>query len=83
MKQVERTIYQLCEEIDYLKAEVVHYKKLYEAERKENSETLDRNLQQAKEGVATALMFALSVSDDENGNLVISKENRETLAKKI
>lgn len=31
-------------------------------------------------GMANALRFALSVQDDEDGNLVISKENRQSLA---
>jgi hypothetical protein len=41
---------------------------------------LNDNLETAKQGVANALRFALLVSDDENGNLVISKDNRKDLA---
>ena len=72
-------MYSLCEEIDYLKEVVEHYKNLYETERATNNVRLNENLLSAKKDVANALRFALSVSDDENGNLVISKENRKGL----
>jgi len=77
----DRTVYSLCEEIDDLKEEVKYWKQRYENEVQErNAEWKERN-EQAMQGVANALHFALSVKDDENGNLVISKENREHLAK--
>ena len=80
MKTTEKTFYSLCEEIDDLKEAVEYYKNLYETERASNNKMLKDNLDSAKKGVANALRFALSISDDENGNLVISKENRKDLA---
>jgi hypothetical protein len=80
MKKSERTFYSLCQEIDDLNESVEYWKSLYEAERKINNDRLNENLESAKQGVANALRFALSVSDDENGNLVISKDDRKQLA---
>lgn len=76
----DRTVHSLCSEIDDLKEEVKFWREKYEEEKKINAKMLDDNLKQAKEGVANALRFALSVQDDENGNLIISKENRQSLA---
>lgn len=83
MKQIEKTFYSLCEEIDDLKEAVKYWKNLYETERATNNKMLNDNLETAKQGVTNALKFALSFSDDENGNLVISKENRKDLADAI
>ena len=79
MKTIDTKFYLLCEEIDNLKEEVEYYKNLYETERADNFKMLNDNIDNAKQGVANALLFALSVTDDENGNLVISKENRKCL----
>lgn len=80
MTTVDRTFYSLCDEIDDLKEAVAYWKQRYENEVQErNTEWKERN-EQAMQGVANALRFALAVSDDENGNLVISKENRKELA---
>mgnify|MGYP006980560593 CR=1 FL=1 len=76
----DRTVYSLCLEIDELKEEVKYWREKYEEEKNANSIMLDEDLEQAKQGVANALRLALSVQDDENGNLVISKENRQSLA---
>lgn len=74
------TVYSLCEEIDTLKDEVAYWKQKYENEVSERNAEWKERGDEAMKGVANALMFALSVSDDENGNLVISKENRQNLA---
>ena len=76
----DRTIYSLCKEIDDLKEEVSFWRDLYEKENRENMEMINKNLEESKKGVVTALMFALSTRDDENGNLIIDKENRQQLA---
>lgn len=81
MKQLDKTFYILCEAIDTLKEEVEYWKTMYETERDNNNKILNENLETAQKGVANALRFALSVSDDEDGNLIISKENRKDLAK--
>jgi len=80
MKTVERAFYSFCEEIDDLKEAVEYYKNLYETEKAANNLMVSENLLSAKQDVANALLFALSVSDDKNGNLVISKEDRNSLA---
>ena len=80
MKKIDRTFHSLCEEIDDLKEAVEYWKTMYKTERATNNKMLNDNLETAKQGVANALRFDLYVSDDENGNLVISKENRKDLA---
>jgi hypothetical protein len=80
MNTADRTFYSLCGEIDDLKEAVAYWKQMYETERDENTKQLNDRLEESKKGVANALMFALSVSDDENGNMVVSKENRKALA---
>ena len=80
---VDRTFYSLCQEIDDLKEAVNYWKTMYETERNENMKALNERLEQSKKGIADALMFALSVSDNENGDLVISKENRMFLAENL
>ena len=42
--------------------------------------TIKREKEEAQKGVANALIFALSVTDDEDGNLVVSKEDRVVLS---
>lgn len=81
MKTIEKNLYRLCNTIDELEAEVEYWKSKYEEEVATNNSMLNDNLEYAKRGVANALMFALSVKDDENGNLVIDKESRKELAK--
>lgn len=83
MKQAEKTFYSLCIEIDNLNEEVEYYKNLYETEKETNNIMHNENLLSAKKGVANALLFALSVSDDADGNLIISKDNRKVLAEKF
>lgn len=81
MNTADRTFLSLCEEIDDLKEAVTYWKEMYEIEKSENTRQLNESLESSKKGIANALMIALSCSDDENGNLVISKDNRATLAK--
>ena len=82
MKTIEINTYQLCSQIDNLKEEVAYWQKQYEEEKAINNKRLTENLASAKKGVANALMFALSVKDDANGNLVIDKKDRKVLANK-
>lgn len=70
----------LCDEIDQWKDQANYYKELYEKERIHNIETSKQNLLDTQKGVVNALVFAFSVKDDENGNLVIDKETRKKLA---
>lgn len=79
----DRTVRSLCEEVDDLKHEVRFWKEKYEAERLELMEHLNQSIASSKKGIATALMLAFSVTDDEHGNLVLSKEDRSELAKQF
>jgi hypothetical protein len=76
----DRTVFSLCCEIDALKEESRYWKDKYKQERSENNSLMNEQLATAQRGVANALMFALSVSDNENGDLVIKKEDRKVLA---
>ena len=80
MKTIEINTYQLCNKIDDLKEEVAYWQTKYEEEKAMNNTMLNENLASAQKGVRNALMFALSVKDDTNGNLVIDKESRKELA---
>lgn len=87
MKQQVKTIdykfSELCEEIDRWKDEAQYWKEKYEAERNEFMEHINQSLSSAEQGVANTLLFALSVKDNPDGSLSISKENRKTLAKSL
>ena len=80
MRTADVKFLQLCNEIDQWKEEANYWKEKYEELQKEYSEHINQNLVSAQKGVANALMFALSVKDDENGNLIIDKESRKELA---
>ena len=80
MRTADVKFLQLCNEIDQWKEEANYWKEKYEELQKEYSEHINQNLVSAQKGVANALMFALSVKDDENGNLIIEKESRKELA---
>ena len=81
MKTIDKLVYSLCEEIDSLKEEVKYWKNKAEEERDNNTRMIKDNLKSAERDVANALLFTLSVNDDPNGNLVISKESRKMLSK--
>lgn len=80
MKTVDYKFHQLCEEIDYWKEQAGYYKAKYEEEIQRSVEETNRQLEESKRGVANALMFALSVKDNEDGSLSISSEDRKQLA---
>jgi len=81
MKTADYKFTDLCNEIDQWKSEATYWQKKYEDEIKKNNEFMNESMETAKKGVANALMFALHCSDDQDGNLVISKESRKVLAK--
>ncbi len=72
--------YDLCAEIDDLRRQVSYWKEKFEEERNERSKLLNDSLDSARRCVANALMFALSIKDDANGNLIIDRESRKQLA---
>jgi len=73
--------FELCDEIDYWKEQAEHYKEKYETELSERMIDSNQRLKEAQSGVANALLFALSVTDGEDGELIINKENRKSLSK--
>lgn len=79
MKTINVKFDELCIEIDYYKEEAKFWKSKYDELNKEYSLHINESLLSAQKGVANALRFVLSVTDDENGNLVIPAENRKTL----
>lgn len=81
MKTADIKFIDLCEEIDYWRERAEKAEKDSKHWQEEYSKQLDSSLKSAQKGVASALMLALSVKDDENGNLVIEKEDRQKLAK--
>ena len=83
MKRSEFLINDLCEEIDQWKAEAKHWKKMYEQERDESIRNTNERLEQSKQGVVTALMFAFCTKESSDGSLVIDKEGRKAIAETI
>jgi molecular chaperone GrpE (heat shock protein) len=69
----------LCREIDTWQDTAMYWKEKYEQLLKEQNEESQERLKTAQKGIANALLFALSVKDDADGNLVITKEDRKTL----
>lgn len=78
----DRTIKSLCTQIDNLEEEVEYWKDKYESEIRQQAIESKQRMEEAQRGVANVLMFALSVRDDENGNLIISKQDRKELSEK-
>mgnify|MGYP001156518548 CR=1 FL=1 len=71
----------LCEKIDQLKEDRDYWKQKFEEEQAKYSQFLNERISQSKRDLGNALMFALSTTDNEKGDLVITQEKRETLAK--
>lgn len=81
MRKSDATFIDLCDEIDELKDAVSYWKQMYENERDASIKQMNERFEETKKGVGQALMFALSVRDNEDGSLSISKEDRKQLAK--
>ena len=79
-RTVDYKFAELCDEVDKWKDEAEYWKAKYDEEIQASIKQYNESMEMAKKGVANALMFALSVKDDENGNMVIEKEDRKTLA---
>lgn len=76
-RRADKLVSDLCEEIDIWKAEAEMWKEKYDSLNREYSKYFDESLKASQKGVAEALKFALYSSDDKDGNLVISRENRK------
>ena len=81
-RMIDYKFAELCDEVDVWKDEAKYWKAKYDEEIQASIKQSNESMDMAKKGVANALMFALSVKDDENGNMVIEKEDRKTLAEK-
>lgn len=75
-----RTVQNLCNQIDHLEEEVSYWKNKYIQEKNDAIKFENETFEQAKLDLGRALTFALAVKDDSQGNLIISKENRTRLA---
>ena len=78
-KTIDIKFSELCDEIDYWKEQAQHYKKMYEQELQDNIEQTNKSFKQTQKSIGQALMFAMSIKDNEDGSLSISKEDREVL----
>mgnify|MGYP006308712481 CR=1 FL=1 len=74
---------ELCDEIDYWRERTKKAEADAEYWQTEYTKHVNEGLVSAQKGVANALMFALSVRDDEDGNLVIDKDKRQELAENL
>jgi hypothetical protein len=80
MRTIDIKFSELCDEIDYWKSVAHDAEKKYNELRKEYSKLTYDNLISSQKGVADALMLALSIRDDENGNIIIDKKSRKNIA---
>lgn len=83
MKRIEILIHDLTDEIDDWKAEAQHWKQKYIEEMDNNTRMVNERLADSERGVANMLMFALAVTDNPDGSLNISKENRKQLSESL
>lgn len=79
--RIEILISDLCDEIDEWKERSQYWEKMYKEERDTNIKVMNERFEESKQGVANALMLCLSVKDNPDGSLSISKEDRKELAK--
>lgn len=79
-RTVDYKFAELCDEVDRWKDEAEYWKSKYDEEIQRSIQQSNESMEVAKKGVANALMFALHVQDDENGNLVIPSDSRKKLA---
>ena len=83
IKTIDVVVSNLCNEIDQWKEETEYWRDKYEKEAERNNKMVNESLESAKNGIANALVFALNVEDNENGDMVIKKENRNKIAKQF
>lgn len=81
LRTIDYKFSDLCEEIDQWKDEAKYWKKMYNEELERSNKAMNESLEMSRQGVANALMLALRVDEDEEGNLIIPKERRTELAK--
>jgi hypothetical protein len=63
MSAFDRTVYNLCEEVDYWKSEAEYWKAEYERAQKKASDYLDSSLKSSQECAGNMLRLLLADSD--------------------
>jgi hypothetical protein len=81
--RAEKLFLQLCKEVDYWKdmAESLEYE--LDAEKKRYNQLIDERLKDSQMQLGNMLTFALAVTDNPDGSMSISKEDRERIANSI
>jgi hypothetical protein len=77
-KRFDILISDLCEELDREKENSLYWKDKYEQVVKEKEELFQSSVDHNKKMLGNMLSFALRTKEDNEGNLVMSKENRES-----
>jgi hypothetical protein len=77
---INRVISELCYEIDDLKQQIQFWRERYEQEVQERNQETNQRIEQTNKDIGNLLCFALSVRDNENGDLVIPATERKQLA---
>ena len=80
LKTADLKFLELCDEIDYWKTKAKKWEDDYNELMEEYRQTINEHSESIKKSCGQALLFALHVQDDAEGNLVIKKEDRKTLA---
>lgn len=83
MRTIDIKFFELCDEIDYWKARAAEAEKEVEYWRSECHKIHQTSMDRTNRDIANMLTLALNITDDENGNLVIPKENREKMVEQI
>ena len=73
MSRFDRTVSELCLEIDILTEEVEYWKAKYEVEKKLSLEKLDKDFDNTKEQLGYIFKLVLNSSEDQDGNLIFSR----------
>ena len=83
MRTVDVKFFELCDEIDHWKRRAAEAEKEANYWKTEYHNHIRTSLVRTNRDIANMLTLALHVTDDENGNLVISKESREEMVEQI
>lgn len=83
MRTIDIKFFELCDEIDYWKARAAEAEKEVEYWRSECHKIRQTSMDRTNRDIANMLTLALNITDDEDGNLVIPKENREKMVEQI
>lgn len=79
MKTIDKTVSNLCSQIDELQEEVNYWQKKYEEEIKERQKEQEERFTQVKTDLANTVAFAMCMQEDKDGSLFISSEDRKDI----